>query len=54
MINKLSIAKNAAVKAKEIAMSFINDAGILKNDFKDIKTLADMRMNECILDLLTD
>ncbi len=52
MINKLSIAKNAAVKAKEIAMSFINDAGILKNDFKDIKTLADMRMNECILDEL--
>ena len=49
MINNLSIAKNAAEKAKKIAISFINDPGILKNDFKDIKTLADMRMNECIL-----
>ena len=36
MINKLSIAKNAAKKAKKIAMSFINDPGILKNDlFED-------------------
>ena len=49
MINMLSIAKNAAENAKKIAISFINDPGILKNDFKDIKTLADMRMNECIL-----
>ena len=52
MINKLFIAKNAAEKAKKIAISFINDPGILKTDFKDIKTLADMRMNECILDEL--
>ena len=48
----LSIAKNAAENAKRIAISFINDPGILKDEFKDIKTLADMRMNECVLEEL--
>jgi myo-inositol-1(or 4)-monophosphatase len=50
--NLLPIAEKAANKALQIALSFLNDPGIIKNDFKDIKTIADLRMNECILEEL--
>ena len=45
----LSIAEKAAEKALKVSSSFLNDPGILKSDFKDIKTIADQKMNECIL-----
>lgn len=49
MIKRLQIAEKAAEKAMEVALYFLNDAGVLKSEIKDIKTLADLRMNESIL-----
>lgn len=52
MLDRLSIAEEAAIKAMEVAELFLDDPGILKDDFKDIKTLADIKMNESILNVL--
>lgn len=44
----LNIAEAAAQAAANVARDFIQDAGIVSNRDKDIKTLADERMNEVI------
>ena len=49
MINKLRIAEKAAEKAMEVASFFLNDPQVLSSGLKDIKTLADLKMNEQIL-----
>jgi myo-inositol-1(or 4)-monophosphatase len=45
----LNIAEIAAQAAAEVATDFIQDAGIVSSREKDIKTLADEKMNEVIL-----
>lgn len=45
----LHIAENAAIEAMKVAVSFLNDAQVLSSDFKDIKTIADLRINDCII-----
>ena len=45
----LSIAKRAAFEAHTIGSSFKTNAGVLSSNFKDIKTLADLKMNDCII-----
>lgn len=49
MIDKLLIAEKAVEKAMEVAAFFLNDPQVLSSDLKDIKTLADLKMNEAIL-----
>jgi myo-inositol-1(or 4)-monophosphatase len=44
----LNIAEIAAQAAADVATDFIQDAGIVSNRDKDIKTLADEKMNEVI------
>ncbi|MBW0177673.1 inositol monophosphatase [Sediminibacterium sp.] len=49
----IEIAKNALDKARTIALTYFNNPGILKNEFKDIKTLVDLKMNECLIEELS-
>ena len=51
-MNLEKIAENAIEKAYIIARNFINDAVVLSNKNKDIKTLADTEINECIINEL--
>lgn len=44
----LNIAENAAQAAVNVAREFIQDAGIVSSRDKDIKTLADEKMNDVI------
>jgi uncharacterized protein YutE (UPF0331/DUF86 family) len=44
----LNIAEIAAQAAADVATDFIQDAGIVSSRDKDIKTLADEKMNEVI------
>lgn len=45
----LAIAENAASEALVIGSQFRHDAHVLSSIYKDIKTEADIRMNECII-----
>lgn len=51
-MNLEKIAKNVSKKAFIIAKKFINDAVVLSNKNKDIKTLADEEINHCIINEL--
>jgi myo-inositol-1(or 4)-monophosphatase len=44
---------NALDKATDLALSYFDNPGILTNESKDIKTLVDLKMNECILNELS-
>lgn len=48
----LQTAEQAATEAVNIARDFLQDAQVLSAERKDIKTLADLRMNEMILQRL--
>jgi myo-inositol-1(or 4)-monophosphatase len=53
MLSKLLyIAENAAFEAQLIANNYINDAQVLSSVFKDIKTQADLMMNDQIINCL--
>jgi myo-inositol-1(or 4)-monophosphatase len=45
----LKIAKDAASEAQQMAKKYINDAGVLSSIEKDIKTEADLVLNDCII-----
>lgn len=49
----IETAKKALDKARIIALSYFDNPGILTNEFKDIKTLVDLKMNECIIEELS-
>lgn len=51
-MNLEKIAENASTKAYNTAIKFIDDAIILSNEDKDIKTLADEQINNVILNEL--
>ena len=51
-MNLEKIAENASKKAYIIAKKFISDAVVLSNKNKDIKTLADEEINQCIINEL--
>ena len=51
-MNLLKIADNVSKKAYVIAKKFNNDAIVLSNKNKDIKTLADDEINNCIINEL--
>lgn len=51
-MNLEKIAENAIEKAYIIARKFINDSVVLSSKDKDIKTLADKEINECIINEL--
>ena len=51
-MNLAKIAENASEKAYVIAKKFIGDAVVLSNKDKDIKTLADEEINQCIINEL--
>jgi myo-inositol-1(or 4)-monophosphatase len=51
-MNLEKIALNASVKAYSVARKFFSDAVILSYESKDIKTLADEEINQCILNEL--
>lgn len=55
MLNKvhIDIAKEALEKSREIAISYFENPGIITNEFKDIKTVVDQKMNECIVEELS-
>lgn len=49
----IDIVLHALDKAKDVALTYFDNPGILTNEFKDIKTLVDLKMNECILNELS-
>lgn len=51
-MNLLAIAERAAFEARIIATDYMGDAKILSSVFKDIKTQADLQMNDCIIEHL--
>lgn len=51
-MNLEKIAENASKKAFIVANKFISDAVVLLNKNKDLKTLADKEINQCIIDEL--
>ena len=51
-MNLENIAEKASKKAYIIAKKFISDAVVLSNKKKDIKTLADKEINQCIINEL--
>mgnify|MGYP006091978155 FL=1 len=51
-MNLEKIAENTSKKAYIIAKKFISDAVVLSNNNKDIKTLADEEINQCIINEL--
>ena len=53
MINELEIAKHAAAGAvKLLRTKFINNAGIINSEGKDIKTKADLAVHDYLLENL--
>jgi len=44
---------HALDKAMDVALSYFDNPGILTNELKDIKTIVDLKMNECILNELS-
>jgi myo-inositol-1(or 4)-monophosphatase len=52
MVDLLKIAERAASEAQEIAFHYRNDAQILSSVYKDIKTQADLEMNDRIIRVL--
>ena len=52
MVDLLKIAERAANEAKQIASGYRSDAQVLSSVYKDIKTQADLEMNECIIRIL--
>lgn len=52
--NLLKTAILAANKASEISAHFLQDAGIVSLEGKDIKTIADTEMNKVIIQILTE
>jgi myo-inositol-1(or 4)-monophosphatase len=48
----LAVAEKAADEARLIATDFMRDAQVISSNFKDIKTKADLAMNECIIQQL--
>lgn len=48
-MNLLAIAEKAAFEAQIIAINYSSDAQVLSSVFKDIKTQADLQMNDCII-----
>lgn len=49
LLKNSKIAERAAERALSVVSGFLNNPYILSNDFKDIKTKADIAMNEVIL-----
>lgn len=49
----IDIVLHALDKARDVALANIDNPGILTNELKDIKTLVDLKMNECILNELS-
>lgn len=49
LLKNSKIAESAAERALSVASGFLNNPCVLSNDFKDIKTMADLAMNEVIL-----
>ena len=47
------MAKQALEKAREIAISCFDNPGIISSEFKDIKTVVDLKMNDCIIEELS-
>jgi fructose-1,6-bisphosphatase/inositol monophosphatase family enzyme len=45
----IDLVKQTLEDAREIALLHLNNPGVLANEFKDIKTLVDQRMNEFII-----
>ena len=52
MLDLLKIAERAASEAQKIAFGYRSDAQVLSSIYKDIKTQADLEMNECIIQVL--
>ena len=52
MLDLIKIAERAANDAQMIAFGYRSDAKVLSSIFKDIKTQADLEMNECIVKVL--
>lgn len=52
MLDLLKIAERAAIEAQKIASGYRSDAQVLSSIYKDIKTQADLEMNECIIRVL--
>lgn len=48
----LAIAESAASEAQQIASGYMSDAKVLSSILKDIKTQADLELNECIIRIL--
>jgi len=48
----LGIAERAATEAHYIASKYKSDAKVLSSVYKDIKTQADLEMNDCIIQIL--
>jgi myo-inositol-1(or 4)-monophosphatase len=48
----LEVAKNVVIEAQIIANEFMEDSKILSSVYKDIKTLADLKINDHIIDRL--
>lgn len=51
-MNLLEVAKTAAIEAQIIAATFLDDAQVLSSNFKDIKTQADIQLNDLIIEHL--
>jgi myo-inositol-1(or 4)-monophosphatase len=51
-INLLNIAVSAATAGTKLAKQYLNDAGVLSNSGKDVKTIADVEVNNIILNHL--
>lgn len=49
----IDLAKQALEISREIAITYFDDPGILTNELKDIKTVVDQKMNECIIEELS-
>ncbi|MBT9485460.1 inositol monophosphatase [Sediminibacterium sp.] len=49
----IDIVLHALDKARDVALTYFDNPGILTNELKDIKTLVDLKMNECILNELS-
>ena len=51
-MNLIYVAKHAASEAMKIADRFFKNPKVLSSKSKDIKTLADIEMNKCIVENL--
>ena len=48
----IDLVRQTLENAREIALVHLSNPGVLTNEFKDIKTVVDQRMNEFIIDAL--